>query len=173
MSDPVKARATLEQVTVLFCGDSGDGIQLTGAQLTITSAVYGNDVSTLPDYPSEIRAPAGSLAGVSAFQLQFANHEIHTPGDRPDVLVAMNPASLKGNLPRLQPGGVLINRARMSKFGVELGQITISFMKLDAGTATRSVMGRRSAAADGGEQVRLPGSARTVATPRPSTPNGG
>ncbi len=108
MSDPVKARETLEQVTVLFCGDSGDGIQLTGAQLAITSAVYGNDVSTLPDYPSEIRAPAGSLAGVSAFQLQFANHEIHTPGDRPDVLVAMNPASLKVNLPRLQPGGVLI-----------------------------------------------------------------
>jgi hypothetical protein len=73
----------------------------------------------------------------------------------------------------LQPGGVLINRARMSKFGVELGQITISFMKLDADAATRGVMGRRSAAADGGEQVRLPGSARTVATPRPSTPNGG
>jgi len=108
MSEPVKARETLEQVTILFCGDSGDGMQLTGTQLTTTSAVYGNDVSTLPDYPSEIRAPAGSLAGISAFQLQFANHEIHTPGDRPDVLVAMNPASLKVNLPRLRAGGVLI-----------------------------------------------------------------
>jgi 2-oxoglutarate ferredoxin oxidoreductase subunit alpha len=83
-------------------------MQLTGTQLTNTSALYGNDVSTLPDYPSEIRAPAGSLAGVSAFQLQFADHEIYTPGDRPDVLVAMNPASLKVNLARLQPQGTLI-----------------------------------------------------------------
>jgi 2-oxoglutarate ferredoxin oxidoreductase subunit alpha len=98
----------LPQVTVLFCGDSGDGMQLTGNQLTATSAVHGNDVSTLPDYPSEIRAPAGSLAGVSAFQLHFASHEIHTPGDRPDVMVAMNPASLRVYLPRLQAGGVLI-----------------------------------------------------------------
>ena len=108
MSEPVKAVETREQATILFCGDSGDGMQLTGNQLTTTSAVYGNDVSTLPDYPSEIRAPSGSLAGVSAFQLHFASHEIHTPGDNPDVLVAMNPASLRVYLPRLQPGGVLI-----------------------------------------------------------------
>ena len=83
-------------------------MQLTGSQLTTTSAVLGNDVSTLPDYPSEIRAPAGSVAGVSAFQLHFSSQEIHTPGDNPDVLVAMNPAALKTNLPRLQPNGVLI-----------------------------------------------------------------
>jgi 2-oxoglutarate ferredoxin oxidoreductase subunit alpha len=108
MTVPAGAVETREQATVLFCGDSGDGMQLTGSQLTTTSAVCGNDVSTLPDYPSEIRAPSGSLAGVSAFQLHFASHEIHTPGDRPDVLVAMNPASLKVYLPRLQPGGVLI-----------------------------------------------------------------
>lgn len=108
MNEPVKPRQTLEQVSILFCGDSGDGMQLTGTQLSTTSAALGNDVSTLPDYPAEIRAPAGSLSGISAFQLQFANHEIHTPGDRADVLVAMNPASLKVNLPRLQPGGVLI-----------------------------------------------------------------
>jgi 2-oxoglutarate ferredoxin oxidoreductase subunit alpha len=108
VTDPSGAMETREQVTVLFCGDSGDGMQLTGNQLTATSARYGNDVSTLPDYPSEIRAPAGSLAGVSAFQLHFASHEIHTPGDDPDVLVAMNPASLRLYLPRLQPGGVLI-----------------------------------------------------------------
>ena len=108
MDDPVTAAQTLDQVTILFCGDSGDGMQLTGSQLTTTSAVHGNDVRTLPDYPSEIRAPAGSLAGVSAFQLQFANHEIHTPGDRPDVLVAMNPASLKVYLGKLQPQGTLI-----------------------------------------------------------------
>ena len=108
MNDSLRKSETLGQVTVLFCGDSGDGMQLTGAQLTNTSAHYGNDVSTLPDYPSEIRAPAGSLAGVSAFQLQFADHDIHTPGDSPDVLVAMNPASLRVYLPRLRPGGVLI-----------------------------------------------------------------
>jgi 2-oxoglutarate ferredoxin oxidoreductase subunit alpha len=109
MSTSAKTRDELQQVTVLFCGDSGDGMQLSGTQLSTTSAVYGNDVSTLPDYPSEIRAPAGSLAGVSAFQVHFAGHEIHTPGDNPDVLVAMNPASLKVNLPRLKPGGVIIS----------------------------------------------------------------
>ena len=108
MNEPVKAEATIDHVTIMFCGDSGDGMQLTGNRLTNTSAVYGNDVSTLPDYPSEIRAPAGSLAGVSAFQIQFASHEIHTPGDRPDVLVAMNPASFKVNLGKLQPGGLLV-----------------------------------------------------------------
>ena len=108
MDNPVRKDQTIDQVTILFCGDSGDGMQVTGTQLTNTSAVYGNDVSTLPDYPSEIRAPAGSLAGVSAFQLQFANHEIHTPGDRPDVLVAMNPASLKVNLDKLRTQGTLI-----------------------------------------------------------------
>ena len=108
MPDPVTAAQTVDQVTILFCGDSGDGMQLTGTQLSNTSAIYGNDVSTLPDYPSEIRAPAGSLAGVSAFQLQFANHEIHTPGDNADVLVAMNPASFKVNLGKLQAQGTLI-----------------------------------------------------------------
>lgn len=104
-----RTREELQQVTVLFCGDSGDGMQLSGTQLSTTSAVYGNDVSTLPDYPPEIRAPAGSLAGVSAFQVHFAGHKIHTPGDNPDVLVAMNPASLRVNLPRLKPGGVVIS----------------------------------------------------------------
>lgn len=108
MSAPAIKTETLEQVTILFSGDSGDGMQLTGSQLTTTSAVLGNDVSTLPDYPSEIRAPAGSVAGVSAFQLHFSRQEIHTPGDNPDVLVAMNPAALKTSLPKLLPGGVLI-----------------------------------------------------------------
>jgi len=108
MSTPAKTREELEQVTILFSGDSGDGMQLTGSQLTTTSAILGNDVSTLPDYPSEIRAPAGSVAGVSAFQLHFSHQEIHTPGDNPDVLVAMNPAGLKTSLSRLLPNGVLI-----------------------------------------------------------------
>jgi len=98
----------LERVTIRFAGDSGDGMQLTGGQFTATTALFGNDVSTLPDFPAEIRAPAGSLAGVSGFQISFASGDIHTPGDRPDVLVAMNPAALKMNLGDLVPGGGII-----------------------------------------------------------------
>ena len=88
----------LSQVIVRFCGDSGDGMQLTGSQFTAESAILGNDISTLPDVPAEIRAPAGSLPGVSGFQLHFADHDILTPGDAPDVLIAMNPAALKANV---------------------------------------------------------------------------
>ncbi len=95
----------LDRVTIRFAGDSGDGMQLTGTQFTKTAALFGNDVSTLPDFPAEIRAPAGSLPGVSGFQISFSSDDIHTPGDRPDVLVAMNPAALKVNLGDLVPGG--------------------------------------------------------------------
>ena len=95
-------------MTVRFAGDSGDGMQLTGTQFTKTNAMYGNDIATLPDYPAEIRAPTGSLPGVSGFQLSFSADNIHTPGDNPDVLVAMNPAALKTNLQDLQPGGLVI-----------------------------------------------------------------
>ena len=98
----------LDRVTIRFCGDSGDGMQLTGTQFTRTAAQYGNDISTLPDYPAEIRAPAGSLPGVSGFQLSFSSSEIYTPGDQPDVLVAMNPAALKTNVMDLPAGGALI-----------------------------------------------------------------
>ena len=98
----------LERVTIRFAGDSGDGMQLTGNQFTRTSAVFGNDVSTLPDFPAEIRAPAGSLPGVSGFQLSFSSAEIYTPGDQPDVLVAMNPAALRTNIGDLPAGGALI-----------------------------------------------------------------
>src|SRR5690348_12335585 len=98
----------VETVTIRFAGDSGDGMQLTGTQFTNTSAVVGNDISTLPDFPAEIRAPAGSLPGVSGFQLHFADHDILTPGDAPNVLVAMNPAALKTNLADLPKGGTLI-----------------------------------------------------------------
>jgi len=98
----------LDTVTIRFAGDSGDGMQLTGTQFTNTSAIMGNDISTLPDFPAEIRAPAGSLPGVSGFQLNFSNHDIRTPGDQPSVLVAMNPAALKVNLPDLEEGGTLI-----------------------------------------------------------------
>ncbi|HEX8560434.1 MAG TPA: 2-oxoacid:acceptor oxidoreductase subunit alpha [Pyrinomonadaceae bacterium] len=98
----------LETVTIRFAGDSGDGMQLTGTQFTNTSAVVGNDISTLPDFPAEIRAPAGSLPGVSGFQLNFSSRDIRTPGDQPNVLVAMNPAALKVNLPDLEDGGALL-----------------------------------------------------------------
>src|SRR5579872_2963961 len=83
-----------EDVTIRFAGDSGDGMQLTGTQFTNTTAIVGNDLSTLPDYPAEIRAPIGTLYGVSGFQIHFSSKDIHTPGDNPDVLVAMNPAAL-------------------------------------------------------------------------------
>jgi 2-oxoglutarate ferredoxin oxidoreductase subunit alpha len=98
----------LERVTIRFAGDSGDGMQLTGTQFTRTAAVFGNDISTLPDFPAEIRAPAGSLPGVSGFQISFSSSDIHTPGDQPDVLVAMNPAALKTNIGDLPAGGALI-----------------------------------------------------------------
>src|SRR5438128_1594290 len=98
----------ISQVIVRFCGDSGDGMQLTGSQFTSESAILGNDISTLPDFPAEIRAPAGSLPGVSGFQLHFADHDILTPGDAPNVLVAMNPAALKTNLKDLPPSGILV-----------------------------------------------------------------
>ncbi len=97
-----------ENVVIRFAGDSGDGMQLTGTQFTHTTAVLGNDLSTLPDYPAEIRAPAGSLAGVSSFQLNFSSREIRTPGDQPDVLVAMNPAALKANLGDMLPDTIII-----------------------------------------------------------------
>src|SRR4051795_1374075 len=98
----------LDTVTIRFAGDSGDGMQLTGTQFTNTSAVLGNDISTLPDFPAEIRAPAGSLPGVSGFQLNFSSRDIRTPGDQPNVLVAMNPAALKVNISDLEQGGILI-----------------------------------------------------------------
>jgi 2-oxoglutarate/2-oxoacid ferredoxin oxidoreductase subunit alpha len=105
---PKPGEKQLERVTIRFAGDSGDGMQLTGTQFTRTAAAFGNDISTYPDFPAEIRAPAGSLPGVSGFQLSFSSTEIHTPGDAPDVLVAMNPAALKANLGELPAGGALI-----------------------------------------------------------------
>jgi 2-oxoglutarate ferredoxin oxidoreductase subunit alpha len=106
----------VDSVVIRFCGDSGDGMQLTGSEFTKATALAGNDLATLPDFPAEIRAPAGSLAGVSGFQLQFSSREVYTPGDQPDVLVAMNPAALKTNLPDLTANGILIvNTAAFTK----------------------------------------------------------
>src|SRR5262249_9726990 len=98
----------LEEVSVRFCGDSGDGMQLVGTQFTNASAIFGNDVATFPDFPAEIRAPAGSLAGVSGFQVNFSSHDVHTPGDRVNALIAMNPAALKTNVRDVEVGGIVI-----------------------------------------------------------------
>ena len=106
--EKVKQQHQLEQVVIRIAGDSGDGMQLTGDRFTAETASFGNDLSTLPNFPAEIRAPAGTLPGVSSFQLHFADHDILTPGDRPDVLVAMNPAALKANLADLPREGVII-----------------------------------------------------------------
>jgi 2-oxoglutarate ferredoxin oxidoreductase subunit alpha len=113
----------LDRVTIRFAGDSGDGMQLAGTQFTKTSAVVGNDISTFPDIPAEIRAPQGSLPGVSGFQVSFSSHDIYTPGDAPDVLVAMNPAALKTNVGDLPRGGILLvnedefNESNLKKAG--------------------------------------------------------
>ncbi|MDZ7639957.1 MAG: 2-oxoacid:acceptor oxidoreductase family protein [Bryobacterales bacterium] len=104
----VRVAGKLESVVIRFAGDSGDGMQLTGSQFATTSALIGNDIATMPDFPAEIRAPAGTLPGVSSFQLQFASGEIFTPGDEPDVLVAMNAAALKVNLGTLRLGRTII-----------------------------------------------------------------
>ncbi|MHB9041087.1 MAG: 2-oxoacid:acceptor oxidoreductase subunit alpha [Melioribacteraceae bacterium] len=103
-----KETLDLKEVTIRFAGDSGDGMQLTGSQFSDTTALMGNDLGTLPDYPAEIRAPAGTLYGVSGFQVHFSSSDIHTPGDTPDVLVAMNPAALKKNLVDLKHDGIII-----------------------------------------------------------------
>jgi 2-oxoglutarate ferredoxin oxidoreductase subunit alpha len=107
-TDKEKELLELKEVTIRFAGDSGDGMQLTGSQFSENTAWVGNDLNTLPDYPAEIRAPAGTIYGVSGFQLHFSSDDIYTPGDQPDVLVAMNPAALKKNLSELKPGGMII-----------------------------------------------------------------
>ncbi len=107
-ADRVEDNNSLDRVVIRFAGDSGDGMQLTGDRFTSVSAAVGNDLATLPEFPAEIRAPQGTLAGVSAFQVHISDHDIHTPGDAPDVLVAMNPAALRSQLDRLRSGGTII-----------------------------------------------------------------
>ena len=108
MGQAKKPIEELERVAIRFAGDSGDGMQLVGTKFTEATALAGNDLSTFPDFPAEIRAPAGSLAGVSGFQIHFAAHDIRTPADQPDVLVAFNPAALRANIDDLRPQGMLI-----------------------------------------------------------------
>ncbi len=127
---PDRAKETIERVTIRFAGDSGDGIQLSGNQFTLATAMAGNDLGTFPDYPAEIRAPAGTLPGVSNFQISFSEKSIYTPGDAPDVLVAMNPAALKSNLRDLAEGGsIIVNSdnfaaANLKKAGYAVNPLT-------------------------------------------------
>lgn len=127
---------SLDDVTVRFAGDSGDGMQLAGTQFTRSTVIFGNDVSTFPDYPAEIRAPAGTLAGVSGFQVHFSSHDIHTPGDDVDTLVAFNPAALKVNLADVKEGGsVIINEDAFDKGRLKQAGYTDS--PLDDGTLSK------------------------------------
>jgi 2-oxoglutarate ferredoxin oxidoreductase subunit alpha len=135
MEAPAKSKSTapsvekLDRVVIRFAGDSGDGMQLTGSQFTATTAAVGNDLATLPDYPAEIRAPVGTIAGVSGYQINFSSEDIFTPGDAPDVLVAMNPAALKTNVRDLRPNGLLIvntdafKKSDLKKAGYEVNPL--------------------------------------------------
>ncbi len=107
-SETAKPSEQLESVAIRFAGDSGDGMQLTGARFTDETALAGNDLSTFPDFPAEIRAPAGTMAGVSGFQIHFSSHDVYTPADQPDVLIAFNPAALRANVEDVRPGGMVI-----------------------------------------------------------------
>ncbi len=162
VTSPRKRVETRDTVVIRFAGDSGDGMQVTGMQFTTESALAGNDLATLPDFPAEIRAPAGTLAGVSAFQLSFSSNEVFTPGDDLDVLVAMNPAALKMNVGDLKPGGILIvdregfnqqnlqkaeyasnpledgSLARYQLFQAEVSKLTTAALK-DLGLSARTV----------------------------------
>ena len=115
-----KPTEQIERVAIRFCGDSGDGMQLTGTKFTESTALAGNDLSTLPDFPAEIRAPAGTLAGVSGFQIHFSATDVRTPADHPDVLVAFNPAALRANIDDVRPGGmVIVNSDAFNKKNLE------------------------------------------------------
>ncbi|MGA2720667.1 MAG: 2-oxoacid:acceptor oxidoreductase subunit alpha [Candidatus Acidiferrales bacterium] len=127
---PGRKRETVDKAVIRFCGDSGDGMQITGSQFTNTVALYGNDLATLPDFPAEIRAPAGTLPGVSGFQVHFSSNDVFTPGDTVDALVAMNPAALKMNLADLKPNGILI--VNLNDFGeVDLRKAQVAVNPLE------------------------------------------
>ncbi len=126
-------KKTLEKITIKFSGDSGDGIQLLGNEFTKTSAVFGNDLDTLPDFPAEIRAPVGTLAGISGFQIQLGSVEINSPGEELDVLVALNPSALKANLGLLKKNGtIIINEHNFDKKGLKLADYTSNPLEDDS-----------------------------------------
>ena len=133
--DQAESAETLDRLVIRFAGDSGDGMQLTGDRFTSVSASFGNDLSTFPDFPAEIRAPAGTVNGVSSFQVQISDHDITTPGDEPTVLIAMNPAALKADLQRLEQGGTLIvNTDAFDERNLEKAEYASN--PLDDGTVT-------------------------------------
>ena len=119
MNRPIQ---TLDHVVVRFAGDSGDGMQLTGSQFTATTAIHGNDLATFPDFPAEIRAPAGTRAGVSGFQIHFSSQSVFTPGDAPSVLVAMNPAALAANIGDLKSGGNTVSTFSKVKYDIDVAE---------------------------------------------------
>ncbi len=135
MSTKAVEHRVLDRVVIRFAGDSGDGMQLTGDRFTTSSALFGNDIATLPDFPAEIRAPAGTMAGVSAFQVHISDHDILTPGDAPNVLVAMNPAALRSNIANLPTGATLIvntdafDERSLAKAGYEANPIDDGSLK--------------------------------------------
>ena len=130
---------TIDHVVIRFAGDSGDGMQLTGTQFTNTSAIQGNDLATFPDFPAEIRAPAGTVAGVSGFQLHFSSRDIRTPGDEPHILIAMNPAALKANIGALKSGGtVIVNTDKFTDRDLEKAEYTSNLSKTARSRAFRS-----------------------------------
>ena len=131
-----KTVETIPAITIRFAGDSGDGMQLVGTRFTDTSALFGNDLATLPAFPAEIRAPQGTIAGVSSFQVQIADFDILTPGDNPDVLVAMNPAALKAHLHDLAPNGMLI----LNEDAFEEKNITKAGYKVDPRESPTRIM---------------------------------
>src|SRR5438874_6134031 len=152
----------LDRVVIRFAGDSGDGMQLTGDRFTSEAAAFGNDLATLPNFPAEIRAPQGTLPGVSSFQLHFADYDILTPGDRPDVLVAMNPAALKSNIGDLPPAGMLIvntdecTKRNLAKVGYQTDPLTdgslegyqvykVAMATLTSGALESTGLGRKDA----------------------------
>ncbi|HME11899.1 MAG TPA: 2-oxoacid:acceptor oxidoreductase family protein, partial [Candidatus Acidoferrum sp.] len=124
---PKTKREVIDRAVIRFAGDSGDGMQITGSQFTNTVALYGNDIATFPDYPAEIRAPAGTLPGVSGFQLHFSSDDINTPGDAIDVLIAMNPAALRVNIADLKANGILIvNSDSFGENDLRKAQMTVN-----------------------------------------------
>ena len=133
MANKSKNKKNIDRVVIRFTGDSGDGMQLTGNRFTEATAIMGNDLATFPDYPAEIRAPAGSLAGVSSFQIQFSSDNIGTPGDKLDVLVAMNPAALKTNLADLKTSGIIIaNKANYTDKNLKLSRWELNPLEDDS-----------------------------------------
>ena len=161
----VAETTVLDRVVVRFAGDSGDGMQLTGDRFTSVSASYGNDLSTLPEYPAEIRAPAGTVHGVSSFQVHISDHDITTPGDAPDVLVAMNPAALRSDLQRLKGNGsVILNSDAFTERNLDKAGYagdprvdgTLERRRRDAVTGLRGTSGRRRALGSAATQAGPP-----------------